>query len=116
MGCCLSRPRTSDDPEPPINCLSLDPSTTSRLGDIGFFDKNGSWRRIFNILDQESADPFGIATLTLPKPASEYVEQTEGSAVDEPLIQLDSGGSYKLLTAEEVQLYAEEVQRYIQTK
>lgn len=49
------------------------PSPNSRLGDIGYVDHTGTWRRVVNALDATSCDQLGIKPLRLQGLASEYI-------------------------------------------
>jgi hypothetical protein len=46
-----------------IAAISYDPSPESNLGDIGYVDGGGRWRRVINLLDRTACSQLGIMPL-----------------------------------------------------
>jgi hypothetical protein len=88
-----------------IKNLTHNPSSNSRLGDIGYVDETGSWRRIVNILDQTSCDPLRIKCLLLARGIPQYITQTKYIPFDEPVIELYNGGGCQIVTGDELARY-----------
>jgi hypothetical protein len=64
------------------------PSPNSRLGDIGYLDHTGTWRRVVNLLDSTSCDQLGNKPLrSMQGLASEYITERRQR---EPIVNLYS--------------------------
>jgi hypothetical protein len=88
-----------------IKNLTHNPSPGSRLGDIGYVDEAGNWRRVVNILDEASCEPLGINCLRLARGLPQYITQRKHVPFDEPVIQLYSTGGCQILTGEDLARY-----------
>lgn len=98
-----SRETTPSDAVPSdIKYLSHSPSRESRLGDIGYVDERGNWRKILNIFDQESCRQLGIKTLRLERSLSQYITQTKYSRSATPIVKLYNGGKCRFLDRKEL--------------
>lgn len=104
----LRRRKTSNQEEPiepAIKHIAHEPSLTSRLGDIGYIDKQGMWQKIVNILDQNSCHQLGIKAIQLATDLFQYIKQGRHSSSEEPCVNLNAGGSYQLVTPNELVRY-----------
>lgn len=88
-----------------IKNLTHNPSPGSRLGDVGYVDEAGNWRRVLNILDKSSCEPLGISCLRLARGLPQYITQRKYVPFDQPVIQLYSGGGFQVLTGEDLARY-----------
>ena len=95
----MQRP-TSSSPRPSlfsqasrdIHWVSTNPSTVSRLGDVGYTCRKGSWRRVLNIADSRGCVRAGIR----PVGSTEWLETTERAPLTNPFVRL-SAGTFQLL-------------------
>lgn len=79
--------------------LGRNPSPISRLCDIGYVDRTGSWRRVVNILDTSSCKQLGLKALRLERPFKEYVAPDRHLYLTEPVVQLSGlGGGFQVFT------------------
>jgi hypothetical protein len=80
------------------------PTATSRIGDIGYLDQNGTWQKLINVFDAQSCRTFNVHSLFLPRPLAEYISETLfHSRSDGPLIKLSKGWTCGFLTTDELQ-------------
>ena len=86
-------PTESDTSGPGVPNLGRNPSPIPRLGDIGYLDQTGSWRRLVNILDASSCKQVGLKSLRLERPLKEYVALERQVYMTEPVVQLSGSGS-----------------------
>lgn len=102
-----SERRTTQSLGPSLRWLSVDPITNSRLGDIGFIDAKGTWKRVLNIFDQGGCERAGMNPLRLAKDVSMCVVRREASNTifKEPVIQLSPGGKYQLINLKDPDRY-----------
>ena len=91
--------RVNNFANPSIRWLSQDPSTNSRLGDVGYVDAKGSWKPVLNIFDQKGCEGYGIKPLRPRHHLSDYVVRGKPSntPLHEPIVHLQPGGSYQLI-------------------
>ena len=103
----LRRRNTSnqDSIKPAIKNITHEPSLTSRLGDIGYVDKQAMWQKIVNIFDQNSCHQLGIKAIRLATDLFQYIKQGRHSSSEEPCVILNAGGSYQLVTPNELVRY-----------
>lgn len=106
----LQKPSNQESVEPAIRHIAREPSLISRLGDIGYVDKKGMWHKIVNILDQNSCHQLGIKSLRLAADRLQYVTQSRHTSSEEPCVNLYDGGSYQLVTANELARYTTKIQ------
>ena len=85
--------------------LSHNPSHHSTLGDVGYVDDKGSWRKLVNVLDTESCEAIGIKSLRLARGLPQYITQARHAPFEEPIIHIDNEASHKLLTPIEAARY-----------
>lgn len=81
-----------------INSFSHNPSQTERLGDIGFVDNSGRWRRVLNIADTFTCEKLGIQAIQRTHELKEYVMQRPRNRCNELYVKVSPGGSYQILT------------------
>lgn len=87
--------------EPDIPNLGHNPSPNSRIGDLGYVDQAGSWRRVLNCLDPKSCDQLGLKALRLAQPTAQYIMPTRQIYMTEPVVQLSGPGSFQQLNTGE---------------
>jgi hypothetical protein len=92
------RKGSKDRQQQALKWLSIDPSPTSRLGDVGYVCTKGLWRVVLNIFNQNICELYGIKAIVLAADLDEYIVETPNSPHGEPLIELRRGGSYRLVT------------------
>jgi hypothetical protein len=95
--CGILRNGTDKHPRHTLKWVSIDPSTTSRLGDLGYVDKKGCWRVVLNIFDRNATERLGIKALALQASLGEYVVQNNVIPFDDPIVELRPQGSYRLI-------------------
>ena len=85
--------------ESKIPNLGHNPSPNSRLGDVGYVDKAGSWRCVVNCLDPKSCSQLGVQALGLAQPKARYITHSGSRELymAEPVVQLTGSGSFKQL-------------------
>ena len=103
--CCCCRKRLKENLQHALKWLSIDPSSASRLGDVGYVDAKGRWRVVLNILDHKKCDRYGIRAIVLAADLEDYITETLRSSHAEPLIELRRGGSYRLVTLDQLDRY-----------
>lgn len=81
------------------------PSHDSTLGDVGYRDQKGSWRKIVNLLDTESCELLGIKSLRLARGSPQYVSQAPHAPLGQPFVYTDPGASHRLLSPDELARY-----------
>lgn len=96
--CGCWRRGSKDRQQDALKWLSIDPSPTSRLGDVGYVDAKGRWRVVLNILNQNICEHYGIKAIMLAAGLDEYIVETPHISHGEPLLELRRGGSYRLVT------------------
>ena len=97
---------TQEPAQPTIKYIAREPSPSSRLGDIGYLDKKGMWHGVVNIFDQGSCRLLGIKALRLATDWLQYITQGQHNASEQPWIDLYPGGSYQLVSPNELERYA----------
>jgi hypothetical protein len=93
----------SDNSE--ISYLSHDPTSASRIGDIGYVDRCGHWRQILNVFDRESCRRLGINSIRLSSRVLEYTTRTKYEPFDKPIVRLYDGGHWRYLETNELSRY-----------
>ena len=101
----IQRNHSVQNAVPHVNFLSHNPSQSSTLGDVGFIDDKGTWRKVVNILDSESCKELGIKSLQLARGQPQYITQAKRTPFDEPIVDLYNGESHKLYRPEEIGRY-----------
>jgi hypothetical protein len=91
--------------KPALKHLAHDPSLTSRLGDIGYVNQQGMWQNIVNILDQNRCHQLGIKSIRLASDLFQYIREGHHGSSEEPCVNLSAGGSYQLVTPNELVRY-----------
>jgi hypothetical protein len=86
----------NEQSDPPLKWLSRDPSSTSRLGDIGYVDAKGSWRVALNIFDELRCERYGVHALETQ--LSKDITEAHHVPLDQPAVELRRGGSYRIVT------------------
>jgi hypothetical protein len=95
-------PISQEPVEPMIKYVAREPSTCSRLGDIGYMDKKGMWHGVVNIFDQGSCRLLGIKALRLATDMFQYITHGQHNAFEKPWIDLYPRGSYQLVSPNEL--------------
>lgn len=83
-----------------IHWVSTNPSSVSRLGDVGYTCRKGNWRRVVNITDSYGCKSVGIRPIC----STEGLATTEQAPLTDPYVQL-SAGSFQLLSPENQEKY-----------
>jgi hypothetical protein len=81
--------------------LGHNPSPNSRIGDIGYVDQAGSWRRVLNCLDSKSCGQLGLKALRLAQPTARYITSARQIYMTEPVVKLDGAGSVQQVSTGE---------------
>jgi hypothetical protein len=89
--------------EATIKYIAREPSSCSRLGEIGYLDKKGMWHGVVNIFDQGSCRLLGIKALRLANDWLQYITHGQYNISQKPWIDLYPGGSYQLVSPNELQ-------------
>ena len=87
-----------------LEWVSRDPSTASRLGDLGYVDAQGTWRVVLNIFNQKTCDRYGIKPLVLGTDITGMVTD-DIHVADHPVVELRRGGSHRTVTMAELKEY-----------
>jgi hypothetical protein len=90
---------------PDIKGVTHDPSTDSRLGDIGYVAHDGRWRRIVNILDGISCRYLGIMPIKRTHDLEEYITQRKHTQSHGPYVKMRENGAYAILDPDQFDLY-----------
>ena len=85
-----------------MECVSHQPTQSSRLGDVGYVDKGGTWRRVVNIVEPITCEKLGMEAVSLSHVRTKYVTERKHAYLDKPLINLREGGSCDVLTPEQL--------------
>jgi hypothetical protein len=84
-----------------LPCLSVSPSTNSRLGEIGFIDTKESWQRVVNICDEKECKELGIEPIALRKPSKDLIVRpttdVRSPQFEDPFVFLEPAGTYDLI-------------------
>ena len=84
--------------------MSSWPVAGSRLADIGYVDKSGTWRTVLNILGEKQCRTLGIRPLQLAHGIGVYITQTMFASPREHMfVQLSPGWTWRTLTDAELQ-------------
>jgi hypothetical protein len=81
-----------------MECVSHQPTQSSRLGDVGYVDEGGTWRRVVNIVEPITCERLGMKAASLSHDRTNYVTERKHAHLDKPLINLLEGGSYDVVT------------------
>lgn len=98
--CGILRSETNNGPHHTLKWVSIDPSTASRLGDLGYVDTKGCWRVVLNIFDSSLAEKLGIKAFAKPTSLDKYILQHNVTPFDDPIIELRPRGGYRLVASD----------------
>jgi hypothetical protein len=89
---------------PNIKCVTHDPSTDSRLGDIGYVAEGGRWRKIVNIVDGISCYYLGINAIKRTHELEDYIGKRKHTQFNVPFVTINEGGTFDILTPDHFDL------------
>ena len=89
-----------------IQSVTHDPSTDSRLGDIGYVGIGGRWRRIVNMLDGISCQYLGLKAIKRTHELNNYIRKRKHRPSDTPIVTLRENGNYEILSPEQFHRYS----------
>jgi hypothetical protein len=85
-----------------MECVTQQPTQSTRLGDVGYVDKGGTWRRVVNIIEPITCEKVGMKAASLSHDRTKYVTERKHAHIDEPLIKFLERGKYEVLTPEQL--------------
>jgi hypothetical protein len=87
-----------------IKFVSDWPVIGSRLGDIGFIDHSGTWRKVFNVLDEVECRANGIQHLQTNETAPLFSRVPLDISTEQPLVKVSHGWVFNFLNTAELQM------------
>jgi hypothetical protein len=87
-----------------IKFVSDWPVIGSRLGDIGFLDHSGTWRKVLNILDEGECRANGIQHLRTNETAQLFSREPLDISTEHSLVKVSHGWVYNFLDTAELQM------------
>src|SRR5579859_4960835 len=87
-----------------IKFVSDWPVIGSRLGDIGFLDHSGTWRKVLNILDEVECSAHGIQHLQTNETVQLFSQEPLDISTEHPLVRVSSGWVFNFLNTAELQM------------
>ena len=98
-------PNESDQADD-IKCLSYNPNPqTSWLGDVGYLDDSGVWRRILNVVDESTCHKYGVKAVQRTHKLEQYIIERKQGNISEPVVRIFGGGGYQVLAPDQLASY-----------
>lgn len=85
---------------PTLHIVSTDPGTESRLGEWGYIDQAGRWRKICNIFDLQSCLAINARPIQLSRPIAEYKTEKQDKPFGDPFVILSTESYWQTMDPE----------------